>query len=90
MGKYDKILPITDVKKHLLSYVKDLGELNESIAITRNGYPTAVLLSVDEYEGLLETIEILSDAKLMKVINKSRKDMETGRTLSHADVWNDQ
>ncbi len=32
-------------------------------------------MSVDDYEGLLETIEILSDAELMKRIKKAEKEI---------------
>ncbi|MFY4727999.1 type II toxin-antitoxin system Phd/YefM family antitoxin [Nitrospira sp. BLG_2] len=44
--------------------------------MTRDGVPSAVLLSMDHFEGLMETIEILSDQKSMRSLRWSLK---TGR-----------
>lgn len=87
MAEFDQILPITEVKKDLLHLVKAIGELKQSIAITKLGKPAAVLLSIDEYEGLLETLEIMSDPKLVKRIKRSLKDLDSGRFLTHDEVW---
>lgn len=87
MGEFDKILPVTEVKKDLLSHVKNMEKRSESIAITRNGHPAAVLLGLDDYEGLLETIEILSDKKLLHTLRKSKKEVEAGKLIPHEKVW---
>ena len=57
MGDFDQILPVTVVKKRLLELLKQLQELNGAIAITKNGLPAGVLMSMDDYESLIETIE---------------------------------
>ncbi len=87
MSEFDQILPITDVKKDLLPLVKKIQKLQESIAITRNGRPAAILLSVEEYEGLLETIEILSSPSLLKILRRSKKELDAGKFISHREVW---
>jgi PHD/YefM family antitoxin component YafN of YafNO toxin-antitoxin module len=46
-----------------------------------------VLLSIEEYEGLLETLEILADSDLMKQIQRGLEDLEAGRTVGHDEVW---
>ncbi len=43
----------------------------EIVAITRDGIPSAVLLSMDQFQGLIETIEILSDQKTMQGLRPS-------------------
>jgi prevent-host-death family protein len=87
MGDFYQILPVTDVKRDLLALIKKVQKMKESIAITRNGRPTAVLLSLEEYEGLLETIEILSDPALLKTLRKSRKELDAGKFVTHREVW---
>jgi prevent-host-death family protein len=87
MGVFDEILPITEVKRELLPLIKKIQRLQESIAITRNGRPAAVLLSMDEYEGLLETIEILSNPRLLKLLRKSKKELDRGKLVAHREVW---
>lgn len=87
MGDFDQILPVTEVKRELLPLIKKIQRLQESIAITRNGRPAAVLLSMDEYEGLLETIEILSDPGTLKLLRKSKKELDRGKLVTHREVW---
>jgi len=41
------------------------------LAITKNGVPEAVLLSIKNIQSLFETLESLSDEKAMKSIRKS-------------------
>ena len=44
--------------------------------ITKRGKPEAVLLSVEDYEGLLETLEIQSDKELVKRLKKAQQDIK--------------
>jgi len=41
-----------------------------------------VLIPVEEYDSLRETIEILSDKALMRAIEKGRKEFREGKTIS--------
>lgn len=90
MVSFDEILPITEVKRDLLALVKKVERLREAVAITRQGKPTAVLVSLDEYEGLIETLEILSDRSLVRLLKKSKKELEKGRFYSHREVWGNE
>ncbi len=46
--------------------------------ITKRGRPAAVVLGVEDLEGLEETLELLSDARAMRRIRQSQKDVEAG------------
>lgn len=87
MSDFDKILPISSVKRDLLQHVKRAQTQGQSVAITKNGEAAAVLLSIDEYEGLLETLEILGDPELMKFLKKSIKQQKNGKMIPHEEVW---
>lgn len=87
MASFDEILPITEVKKELLNLVKKVQQLRKSVAITRKGRPAAVLLSLEEYEGLLETVEIMGNPRLMKLLRKSGRESKKGKFYSHEEVW---
>ncbi len=89
MRDLQEILPVTRVKKDLLEIIKRMQRLDEVVAITRNGVPVSVMMPFDRYEGLIETIEILSDPATMKLLKKSMKDFESRRTVSHKEVWED-
>lgn len=47
----------------------------------------AVLLSQEDYESLLETLELLSEPGLLKSIKKARKDIAEGRTFTMKEVF---
>jgi antitoxin YefM len=61
----------------------------EIIAIIRSGVPSAVLLSMDQFQGMMETIEILSDQKTMRGLRLSLRQAEKGQWVSHDRVFSD-
>ncbi len=80
-------VPLSEAKTHLARLLAEVERLGEGVTITRSGRPAGVLLSIDEYEGLLETLDILGDAKLMSSVRKGLRDAEAGRTASDDEVW---
>ncbi|OGX07993.1 MAG: toxin-antitoxin system subunit antitoxin [Omnitrophica WOR_2 bacterium RIFCSPHIGHO2_02_FULL_68_15] len=73
-----KTLPISEVKTHLPELVRGAADRGDEIIITRKGRPAAVLLSVEELEGLRETLEIMSDPKLMAQIRRGEEYFRKG------------
>lgn len=63
-----KVLPLSEVKTKLSELVDVVERRDETVTVTRNGKPVAVLVSKDEYDGWQETIEIMRDAEFMKEI----------------------
>ena len=49
--------------------------------------PAAVLLSMEQFEGLLDTIEILGDPKALQSLRRSLKQAKQGRWVSDAAVF---
>ena len=68
-----KTLPISEVKARLPELVTGVEEREEEIVVTRRGKPAAVLVNYGEYERLKDTLEVLSDAELMKQIRRSQR-----------------
>jgi antitoxin YefM len=82
-----KTYTVTEAKKHFLDLVEHIGETNDSITITRNGIPTTVMISLDDYESLQETLEILADPKIIKALQTSQKQKKRGQLVDDEDVW---
>lgn len=80
-------IPVTKAKAAFLDIIRKIEGSEDAIAITKNGVPEAVLLSMKKFEGLLETIEILSDEKSMKSIRKSIKEAQQGKWLDYDEVF---
>lgn len=65
-----KVLPLSRVKTKLSELVDVIDRRDESITITRNGTPVAMIVSAHEYEGWHETSEILCDAELLAEVRQ--------------------
>lgn len=81
-----KNIKATDAKKHLLEILRDSDESFERYCITRNGEPKAVLMSIDDYEGWLETLEIMSSKEAIKEIRKARKELDAGKGVAFEKI----
>lgn len=80
---------LSDAKTHLTRLLTEVEELGEKVVITRSGRPAGVLVSVDEYEGLLETLEILADTEMAEAVRRGLDEAERGETVSHEELWSE-
>ena len=87
MADVDQFISITKAKAQLLELVRRVQKQPETVAITREGVPAAVLLSMDQFEGLMETLEILSDRKTMRSLRRSMKQAQDGKWVASDVVF---
>jgi prevent-host-death family protein len=83
-----KTLPLTEVKTRLPELVAGVDEREEEVVVTKNGRPAAILVNVDEYRRIKETLDVLSDPALLRQVAESRAFYRAGRRgLSFEDVF---
>jgi antitoxin YefM len=87
MQTIQQYIPVTKAKSDLLALLRKIKDSDDAIAITKNGVPEAVLISMEKFEGLLETLDILSDEKTMKSVRKSIREADKGMWLDFAEVF---
>ncbi len=87
MPQVDEFVSVSEAKNKLLGLIRRLKHKQKIVAITRDGVPSAVLLSMDQFEGLMETIDILSDQKAMRSLTRSLKQAERGKWVRHESVF---
>ncbi|MBI2336336.1 MAG: type II toxin-antitoxin system Phd/YefM family antitoxin [Deltaproteobacteria bacterium] len=85
----DKILPVTQVKRELMKLLKSLQNQGGVVAITKDGQAAGILMSPEEYEGLLETLEILHDQSLLRSLHRALKESRAKNWHSHQEVFED-
>jgi len=71
-------VPLSEAKARLSELARRVRQQHERITLTRNGEPEAVLLSVDDLEGLEMTLEILGDVEAVARISESLAALERG------------
>ena len=74
-----KYLSIRELRPKLPSVVRDAAATYARYIVTRRGKPEAVLLSIDDYESLLETLEIEKDPSLVRRLKKAQEEIKKGK-----------
>ena len=75
----DNYIPITRAKAKLLDMVREIHDKDSTVAITKNGVPEAVMISMDQWESTRETMAILADENVMKQLRASIHDEKDGK-----------
>ena len=60
------IKSLSDFRANAASYVQNIKRTRRPMVITQNGRSSAVVIDVDEYESLLEKIELLQDVQIAR------------------------
>ena len=81
-------LSLADMKNRLSEVVDRLEREHGRVVVTKHGRPAAVMLSIEDFESLEETLEILSNPALVATIGEGREDAKAGRVaqLSREEV----
>jgi len=87
MNDISRYVPITKAKNDLLELIRQVENVDESVAVTKNGVPAAVILSMEKYAGLIETLDILSDEDTAKSLRTSIRQARKGKWLRPDEVF---
>jgi prevent-host-death family protein len=79
-------LPLAEVRARLSKLVEEAERTHQRVEVTKNGRRAAVLLSADDYDSLMETLDILSDAEAMVEIRQADSDIAAGRVSTLDEV----
>lgn len=77
---------VTEAKNRLTELVKEVEQTTSSYGILRNGHKAAVLLSAEEYEGILESLEVLGSRSLVKQMIQSAKEFARGQKIPFSKI----
>ena len=77
----DSYIAVTKAKAKLLDMIRNIDDRDDTIAITKNGIPKAVIMSMEQYEAMCETMAIMADENMMKQMRASIKDMQEKKPL---------
>lgn len=75
-------LPISEARKQIFNIATDVQRPNRHYTLTENGRPKAVVLSAEEYESLIESVDILNNVSLMKKIKQGQAEYKKGQYVS--------
>ncbi|WP_191966719.1 type II toxin-antitoxin system Phd/YefM family antitoxin [Microbacterium testaceum] len=79
-------LSLADARANLSKLVESAVSTHERFDVTRNGDRVAVLLSADDYDALLETVDVLSRPDEVAAVREGLADLATGDVSSTDEV----
>jgi antitoxin YefM len=73
----------TEFRTGLKNYLDNVENNNETLIIKRGSGRGTVLISLDEYNSIMETLHLLSSKKNAKRLFESIEQMRTGKKVHH-------
>jgi antitoxin YefM len=74
------IQPLSAFRANAAAFLKSVRESQRPLVLTQHGKSAAVVLDVEQYENLLEELEVIRD------IREARAELERGEGIPHPDV----
>ncbi len=78
-------MSLTQVRREWSKLIRDINAVDHVI-VTKRGRAAVVLMSHDDFLGLQDTIEIMSDRDEMRAIAVGERDIRAGRVTPARDV----
>lgn len=75
-------ITLKELRPELPLVIRDIDAKLDRYIVTKRGKPVAIMMSPEDYEGLLETIEILSDKEAALRIKKAKREIKASKTIS--------
>lgn len=82
----EDVLPLSEIKARLSEVVDRVESSHQRVTLTRNGRPAAILISPEDLQALEDTLEILSDPKAVREIQRARDDILKGKGVSGEEL----
>lgn len=76
----EDIRPLSEVRTGIAQFIKHIQETKRPLVITQHGKGVAVLVGVDEFEAMQDTIELLMD------VHASVQQIDSGQGVEHAEA----
>lgn len=79
-------LSVADARANFSRVVESASQTHERFDVTRNGGRIAVILGADDFDALIETVEILANAEEMNAIRDGLKELIAGDLVGADEV----
>ncbi len=85
-----KTIPLKEARQKFSSLVDRVDRLSERFVVTKNGTPRAVLMSAEEFESWVETLELMSNPKAVKALEQGLKEAKARKFASFKEVFGEE
>ena len=74
-------IAMVDARRELTKLPERLEAHPATVAVTRRGKPVLAIMAWEDYEAIMETLEILSDEEAVEQLRRSIQEVKEGRTI---------
>jgi len=77
----EKIVPISDLQTRAKKIVESVKKTRDPVLITQRGRPAAFLVNYEDYEGMIATLEEMSQPDWRERLAEAERDSKAGRGI---------
>lgn len=81
-----RFITLKELRPNLPGVIERVDSRLDRYVVAKHGHPVAILMALDDFESLLETLNEQEDRENMKRIRKGIKESKTGRTVDWKKV----
>ncbi len=78
----NKTISITEARKRIFDIAEEVQRPDVYYTLTEKGRPKIVIMSAEEFDSLMETLEILGDPKIMESIKQAEEEYKRGEYVT--------
>lgn len=86
MSHLPTVIPASQARSNFYDMLEEVSKMFKRFIITRRGRAAAVVLSPEEVESWEETMEIMSNKKLVRDIKRGREDFQRGKFFTLDEI----
>lgn len=86
MSHLPTVIPASQARSNFYDMLEEVSKTFRRFVITRRGRAEAVVLNPEEVESWEETMEIMSNKKLMRDIKKGQEDFRKGKFFTLDEI----
>lgn len=83
----NRTIPLKEARAKFSKLVDRVDQLSDRYIVTKNGTPKAVVMSAEEFESWVETLEFMSNPKAVKALEQGLKEAKAGKFHSFKEVF---
>jgi prevent-host-death family protein len=76
------VLSISRARAMIFEIAKEVQKPSQYFTLTENGQPKVVMMSAEEFDSIMETMDILSDPNILNDIKKAEEEFKKGEYLT--------
>ncbi len=77
----EKIIPISDLQTKAKKIIEGVKQTRDPVIITQRGRPAALLVNYEDYEGMVATLEEMSQPDWRERLAEAERDSKAGKGI---------